>query len=363
MQRFTEILDSPQSELVIQDLEQELVFLSSYVSGNPSSQKVETPTKFSRIPENSYDVISAQSSGYLDESRSSSQQSPEKDHPKLRWSRETTARSIDISSGRLINYVPTMHSKIKLPKSPQKSTSVHRKFENGTFSILATPAGPIAVRKPASPRQNMSGPMSPAQVFIWRSPPSFIFKRSCDIPRPETTTQDAQENKEEDNTRYSFRRSLTVTRLDLGRCSLDLTSKRNSLAKLVPHLGDIAPARQRTSERNLLDTSRASSMKELSLHSTSWTFGGVKSQSPIKKNNKIEMFEVTRKRIKRPEFLGEIFVQELVNREAPLVTASLGCVPDVSQTKTTDLKPLHSFSFNRKSRDSVMQLFRYCKKK
>src|SRR3990167_3025840 len=363
MQRFSEILDMTHSELAIQDIEQDMVFLPSRVSEIQSSQKVETPPKHPKIPENSYDVISAQSSGYLDESRSSFQQSPNKDHPKLRWSRETTARSTLVSTSKLINYVPTMHSKIKLPKSPQKSPSTLRNFEKGLFSILAYQADQTSVRKPLTPRQNLSGPLSPAQLGIFRSPTSLIFRRSDKAHLPVTALLEGQEYKEEDNTRYSFRRSLTVTRLELGRCSLNLSSKRNSLTKLAPHLGDTTPAKQTSPERNMLDTSHASSMKEMSLHSTSRIVGGVVIQSPIKKHNKIEMFEVTRQRIKRPEFLGDACDHEVVNRGAPTVTSSVGNLQSASQTATSETKPPQSFSFNRKSRDSVMQLFKYCGKK
>lgn len=366
MQRFSVTMDSTRNFnfLDLESCTSDFQLNSPLLQDNSEKELKKQVSELSKIPENSYDLISAQSSGYLDESRSSAQQSPNQTLD-LKWKRISSSKSTTVSISKLINYVPLLHTRIMLPKTPKKSEIPADVDFLAMFKTLpqevecaASPVTKGSSRMRLTPRLNISGPLSPAMLSTMRSPPSLLFTKSAN---PQTL-QSTLDHPRPERQNSCFDRWAIPGSGNLLRFSLDLSSKRNSLCKLAQHPGDKELTTVNHPDKINLDYSHASSLHRKSSNSTNRHHIKI-SESPVRKNRRVEVLTVKSTRVKRPEFLSHSEHDEVLVLGKEFVTCQ-PCIPRESGTKDAvlkdDKKPKRQFGFDRSSRDSVLGLFKYC---
>ena len=364
MQRFSVTMDSTRNLLDLESCTSDFQLHSPPIQVDSEKEIQKQVSELSKIPENSYDLISAQSSGYLDESRSSAQPSLNQT-VDLKWKRISSSKSTTVSISKLINYVPLLHTRIMLPKTPKKVENQAEADLLAMFKTLpqevegiASPVTKASSRMRLTPRLNISGPLSPAMLSTMRSPPSLLFTKSANPQTLQSTLEIPKVEKQNS----CFERWAIPGSGKLFRCSLDLSSKRNSLSKLMPHPGDKEPPIVNHPDKTFLDYSHASSLHRKSSNSTNRHHIKI-SESPVRKNRRVEVLTVKSTRVKRPEYLSHSEHDEGLVLGKEFVTCQ-PCIPRESGTKDAvlkdDKKPKRQFGFDRSSRDSVLGLFKYC---
>lgn len=364
MRRLSVTMDSTRNFLDLESCTSDILLNSPSLKDNSEKELKQQVCGLSKIPENSYDLISAQSSGYLDESRSSAQQSLHQTID-LKWKRISSSKSTTVSISKLINYVPLLHTRIMLPKIQKKTESPAEVDLLGMFKTLpkvvdciASPVTKDSPRIRLSPRLNISDVLSPAMLSTMRSPPSLLFTK---LANPQNLQTTHEHHLHERQNSCSDRWATPVT-AQLIRCSLDLSSKRNSLCKLAQHPGDIAPSILNHPDKTILDYSHASSLHRKSSNSTNRHHIKI-SESPVRNNRRVEVLTVKKTRVKRPEFLSHGEHTEVLVLGKEFVTCQPS-IPSESGAKDAvlknDKKPKRQFGFDRSSRDTVLRLFKYC---
>jgi hypothetical protein len=333
--------------------------IESHASSTKFQQK---SSKQSNIQENSYDLISAQSSGYLDESRASSKLLSI-DGPNLKWSnRGMSSKKTTVSACKLINYIPTLHSKIKFPQPPGKTARSMAPHSVNEFKANNQPLQEIGPNTPLNRVQKWTEANSPFSTPLAK--PS-ILSRHNRIPistQNGTTTPEANRSPPPPP-QPPLTQHCSNTPYTAGRCNLSLSYKGQSLHKLVQHPGDQTPELpELVFVDEGVEVSYGSSNREQSVRSARMRYANLLDSS-FRKLKKVEIITFKRTTIKRPEYLSDGCQRELVspgkfqqdpesgNHSEGQKRSSLAAKPPMKQ------KPKRSVVFDGRSRDAMLQLF------